>query len=97
MANRILKTLEEIRLYLHTGKAVLNIDEVAAFTSMSKSAIYKLTSSKKIPHYKQSEGAKALYFKRKEILDWMTSYKVKTIDEMAASASLSIAPKKKKK
>lgn len=95
MANRILETLEEIKRYLMVGKSVLNIDELSTFTGFSKSQIYKLTASKKIPHCKPYEGARVLYFKRRDIIKWMTSHSVKTTDEIAAEATI-LSTKKKK-
>ncbi len=55
-------------------KEVLNLDEVAEFTSLKKSYIYKLNSEGKIPCYSYSDKGK-LYFKRVEILEWMTKTK----------------------
>lgn len=55
-------------------KEVLNLDEVAEFTSLKKSYIYKLNSEGKIPCYSYSDKGK-LYFKRNEILEWMTKTK----------------------
>ncbi len=55
-------------------KEILNVDEVAEFTSLKKSYIYKLNSEGKIPCYSYSEKGK-LYFKRGEILKWMTKTK----------------------
>ncbi|HAO15322.1 MAG TPA: hypothetical protein DDE71_07160 [Tenacibaculum sp.] len=55
-------------------KEVLNIEEVVHLTSLKKSYIYKLNSEGKIPCYSYSEKGK-LYFKRAEILEWMTKNK----------------------
>jgi len=55
-------------------KEVLNVDEVADFTSLKKSYIYKLNHEGKIPCYSFSDKGK-LYFKRAEILEWMTKTK----------------------
>lgn len=55
-------------------KEILNIDEVADFTSLKKSYIYKLNSKGMIPSYSYSSTGK-LYFKRTEILEWMTKTK----------------------
>lgn len=53
----------------------MNLKEVASYLSTSTSAIYKLTSSAEIPHYKLS---KKLYFKKEEIDEWIYANKVKT-------------------
>ena len=55
-------------------KEVLNIEEVVKLTSLKKSYIYKLNHEGKIPCYSFSEKGK-LYFKRAEILEWMTQTK----------------------
>lgn len=38
------------------GKEILTIDAVAEMTGLSKSYIYVLTHSKRIPHYKPNGG-----------------------------------------
>lgn len=81
----ILQKLTALEELFSTQKAVLNIEECARLTGLSKSYLYKLTSSKKIPHY-TAMGGKLLSFKREEILNWMTSHRVATIDEIEAQA-----------
>ena len=75
MANEqiILEKLQAIERYSLLGaKNVLLLDEVALLTGLSKSRLYKLTSGKQIPFYK---NAKMLYFDKKEIEDWMRQNK----------------------
>lgn len=55
-------------------KEVLTIEEAEEFTSLKKSYLYKLVSLGKIPSYSYSDKGK-LYFKRAEILEWMTKKK----------------------
>ena len=55
-------------------KEVLNLDEVSELTSLKPNYIYKLNHEGKIPSYSYSEKGK-LYFKRSEILEWMTQTK----------------------
>lgn len=66
-------------------KAVLTTDEAARYLGVTKSAIYKLTMGRKIPHYR-SQGGKLLYFNREEIEQWATSCKIATKDELEAKA-----------
>ena len=73
---------EKIALIL--GKDILTLEEAVHFIGLSKSTIYKKTASNQIPHYKQSRH---IYFKKSELEDWMLSNKVKTIEEIEASAS----------
>ena len=58
---------------------VLNLKQASEYVSMSKSAIYKKTSDRTIPHFKQG---KKLYFKRSELDDWLTGMKISTKAEI---------------
>jgi excisionase family DNA binding protein len=71
-------------LVLCTQKKVLNIDEVCTLTGLSKSTIYKLTMSGKIPHYKQ---AKHLYFDRIEIENWLKENRGFNVSEIDKKSS----------
>ena len=62
---------------------VMDITKLSEYTGLSKSHIYKLTSSFKIPHYK---NGKRLYFKCEEINDWLTQNRMKTMDEITDEA-----------
>ena len=83
------KTIEErlmnIENLLFSQKSVLNFNEVAEFTGLSKSHLYKLTSTGRIPHYKPN--GKYIFFDRVEIEKWLLRNRVKTIDEIEAEAS----------
>lgn len=61
-------------------KEVLNLVEASIYTGLSKSHLYKLTSAKKIPHYKPSE--KHIAFKRRELDDWLLRNPQKTTAEI---------------
>lgn len=76
--------LEIIENLLLSQKNVLIFDEAVKFTGLSRSYLYKLTSSQKIPHYKPN--GKMLYFDRKEIEDWMKQNKVISTDEIEEMA-----------
>lgn len=65
--------LSNIESILAFQKPVLNMQEVCQFTGKSRSHIYKLTSLRGIPHYKQG---KHLYFDRKEIESWLKAFRV---------------------
>ncbi len=62
---------------------VLNLNQAAEYVSLSKSAIYKKTSERNIPHFKQG---KKLYFKRSELDDWLTGIKITTKAEIEKEA-----------
>ena len=60
---------------------IMNINKVADYLTLSKSAIYKFTMNREIPYFKRS---RKLYFKRKEIDKWIEEGKVKTNTELQA-------------
>lgn len=62
---------------------VFNLNQAAEYVSLSKSAIYKKTSERNIPHFKQG---KKLYFKRSELDSWLTSLKISTHTEIEKMA-----------
>lgn len=79
--------LLEVRELLRNQKEILNLNELCGYTGYEKSYIYKLTSKRKIPHYK-TPGGKSIFFKREEINDWLTQIKIKTNDEIQNEATL---------
>jgi excisionase family DNA binding protein len=58
---------------------IMNLAQVCEYISVSKSNIYKFTSSRTIPHFKTG---KRIYFKRLEIDEWLTKNKIKTKAEI---------------
>lgn len=87
--NQIIQTqLEEIKEYLLTQSAlqkeILNFIEAAAYLGISKSFLYKITSSKGIPVYRPA--GKLLYFKRKELEEWLIRNRYPSVDEIQANA-----------
>lgn len=50
-------------------KEILSLSETARFLDVSKSYLYKLTSSRAIPFY--CPTGKKLYFNRKELINWI--------------------------
>jgi excisionase family DNA binding protein len=66
-------------------KEVLTFGEAAAFTGLSKSYLYKLTSGQKIPHCKPS--GKLVYFDRAELQRWLLQNRVSTTDELESKAA----------
>lgn len=85
MEDKILYELETIKKYsLLAAKNVLCFDDVALLTGLSKSHLYKLTCSHKIPHYKPN--GKQVYFDRSEIESWMKQNRVSTVQEAEQKA-----------
>lgn len=64
-ANRI-----AYRVAINT-KPILTFDETCLYMGMSKSALYKVTSSKEIPFSKPN--GKMIYFKRTDVDRWLLS------------------------
>lgn len=69
---------------LLAAKNVLDIDDVALLTGLSKSHIYKLTCNSQIPYYKPT--GKHLYFDRAEVEAWMKRNRVNTQEEAEQAA-----------
>lgn len=89
---RIEGVLSEIRAGL-VGKETLTMDEAVVLTGYKKSFLYKLTSTKAIPHYKRG---RKIVFDRDELNAWIKSNKVKSEDEIASDADTYCATHKSK-
>jgi excisionase family DNA binding protein len=84
--------LRNIEILLLSQKTVLNFDEVAAYTGLSKSHLYKLTSTGGIPCYKPH--GKQIYFDKTEIDGWLLQNRKATNDEIDSQAATFITLKK---
>jgi excisionase family DNA binding protein len=73
---------------------VFNLNQAAEYVSLSKSAIYKKTSERNIPHFKKG---KKLYFKRIELDEWLTENKISTHAEIEKEADNYIRRKGRRK
>lgn len=76
-------------------KNVLSIDDVVMLTGLSKSHVYKLTSSRQLPFYKPN--GKLMYFDKKEIEEWMRQNRIETVKEAEQNALRYIVKKGHKK
>jgi excisionase family DNA binding protein len=76
----ILKKLDNIETMLQQQniniKEVLSFSEASLLLDVSHSHLYKLTSTKQIPHY--CPQGKKLYFERAELLQWMKKTHIKS-------------------
>ncbi len=81
----IKEQLNRIEAGLIGQKAVLTFEEVAKFTGFSKSYLYKLTSSGKIPHFKPQ--GKLIYFERSQVEAWLMQNPIKTADAIEQEAA----------
>jgi excisionase family DNA binding protein len=77
--------LRRIEASLICQKPVLNFEEAAAYTGLSKSYLYKLTSTGSIPHYKPQ--GKQIYFNRQEVEKWLLSNRRASLQEIEEQAS----------
>lgn len=83
---KILQELQEIKqLTLMAAKPVLTMPEAAQFMGVTMSNLYKLVHLKRVPYYK-SAGGKLTYFKREELMQWLTAVRVPTDEELERQA-----------
>ena len=83
----ILLKLTAIESLLETTHQIkpLTIPEAAKFLNLSQSHIYKLTSERKIPHFKPS--GKKIYFDKSELIQWLKRKPARTREETEEKAS----------
>ena len=62
-------------------KNILTVEGLMDYTGFSQKQIYKLTSTRAIPHYKPS--GRKLFFKKDEIDEWITRGRVDPFDELS--------------
>ena len=85
MIQEVIDKLNKIEQYSLLGaKNVLSIDDAALLTGISKSHLYRLTSTNKIPYYKPT--GKQIYFDRSELEAWMKQNRVATLEETQQAA-----------
>lgn len=73
----IIERLDKIEHYsLLAAKNVLTLDDVEILTGLSKSYLYRLTSTKQIPYYKPN--GKLTFFDRKEVEEWLKQNRIES-------------------
>ena len=75
-------------------KAVLNLNEAAKYLDISESHLYKLTSTRQIPHF--CPQGKKLYFKREELDQWLLRNRQTASDEIDRMAADYVIRNKRK-
>jgi predicted DNA-binding transcriptional regulator AlpA len=65
-------------------REIMSLNSVDEFLELSKSAVYKLTSTRGIAHFKQG---KRLYFRKIEIDNWASENRIKTMKEIELEAA----------
>ena len=68
--------IEELENLVYLTKNVLSFEEACKFLNLSKSYLYKLTSTGSIPHYKPQ--GKMIYFEKDMLEAWLRQNPVKT-------------------
>lgn len=92
MSNQIVITqdfidrLERIESLCRQNKETMTVDDVAIYTGLSKSTLYKYTSMNLIPYY--SPSGKKIYFVKKELDEWLTTNRSSTTSEQITQAEL---------
>lgn len=81
----ISEVLDEIMNNYYVLKSVLSFDEACRYCTISKSKMYKHTSSNNIPFYKP-EG-KLIFFKKDELDGWLLRNRQSTTEEMEREAT----------
>lgn len=70
---------------IYTTKKVFTFQEACMYIGVSESLLYKLTSSKEIPHYKPR--GKMLYFAKEELDEWLLKNCEPTVDDAMRMAT----------
>jgi excisionase family DNA binding protein len=89
--SEIAKKLDEQNIL---QKTVLNFSETCRYLDVSESHLYKLTSTKQIPHF--CPQGKKLYFKRVELDEWLQRNRQSSSVEIDALATEYILKNKRK-
>lgn len=82
---------KKIEIRLLSQKSVLTFDEASEYSSLSKSFLYKLTSTGKIPHFKPN--GKNIFFDRAELENWLKRNPVKTQEQIEREANTYVTVK----
>ncbi len=80
----ILERLDRLEKLLIGSKEVLTFDEASDYTGISRSYLYKLTASGRIPHSKPN--GKMLFFEKSKLVEWLLQNKRKSKKEIEAEA-----------
>ena len=86
-SNIILNKLTAIEGLLEEANQTkpLTLLEAAKFLNLSQSHLYKLTSERKIPHFKPS--GKKIYFDKSELIQWLKRKPARTQEETEEKAA----------
>ena len=82
----LLERLDRLERLLAAQKEVLTFEETCDYTGISRSFLYKLTSSGSIPHSKPN--GKLIFFEKKKLNDWLLRNGRRSNDELEQAALL---------
>jgi len=99
----ILERLNSIENLLRTSKKndpvliapvneIFNMGQAADYLWLAKSTVYKMTSSRLIPH---SKIGKKIIFKKNDLDEWINKHKIKTRDEIEQEAEAYLSRRRK--
>ena len=71
----------------------MDIEDASKLLRLKKATIYKLTANMEIPRFKRG---KRLYFKRSELVDWISKSKQKTMKDIEMEADNYISNSRKR-
>lgn len=94
----LLSNLEKLESMTYSVKNFLSIDEVATYLQISKSSVYKLTSSKELTVYKPN--GKNIFILRSDLDNWIRrnpSYSNEEIERQANIIAYHLEKDNKKK
>lgn len=75
---RRLRRLE--KLIKNSNDLTLSMGKAVRYTGLSKSHLYKLTSSKELPHYKPK--GKMVFFRKSELDSYLLTNRISTKEEL---------------
>lgn len=81
---KIEERLDRIERLIISNKKVLTFDEACDYTGLSRSYLYKLTSSGIIPHSKPN--GKVIFFDKEKLNQWLLKNARKSADEIKEDA-----------
>lgn len=90
---QLAEKLDRIEKLLLGSKKVLNLEEAAEYTGISRSYLYKLTSRGIIPHSKPN--GKMIFLSKEKLDDWLLTNRRKSSLDISREANSYILQHKK--
>ena len=82
----VIQVMTELRDSNFLNKEVFTVSEVATYTGYEQSYVAKLCRMRKIPHFLSPTGGKVKFFRKADIVAWLTSYPVAMEDDLKHEA-----------